>query len=229
MIVSFSHEYCKNSYQSNMGRTTVLLLCVSVSPVWALAAVVCGLSVPHARPTTPSTRALSEVNWPEQFPYSTSDLTPEWDGKDQSFYLIPKFGHHAGEECRESLTKFYAALLPPEDGQVLDLCSSFTSHYPKGWQGKRCVAIGLNALELLANPSKTEFKVQNLNADPNLPFEDESFDVITNSLSVDYMTKPLELFAEMHRVLKPGGYAAMAFTNRCFPTVCAILRSAKTR
>ena len=32
------------------------------------------------------------------------------------------------------------------------------------------------------------------------------------------MTRPLELFAEIHRVLAPGGYACMAFTNRCFPT-----------
>ena len=54
-------------------------------------------------------------------------------------------------------------------------------------------------------PSKTEYKVQDLNTNPKLPFDDDSFDVITNSLSVDYMTKPIELFAEMHRVLKPGG------------------------
>ena len=53
---------------------------------------------------------------------------------------------------------------------------------------------------------------------PTLPFEDASFDVVTNSLSVDYLTKPLALFAEIHRVLKPGGVACMAFTNRCFPT-----------
>ena len=48
--------------------------------------------------------------------------------------------------------------------------------------------------------------------------DDASFDVITNSLSVDYLTRPLELFEEMARVLKPGGIACCAFTNRCFPT-----------
>ena len=37
-------------------------------------------------------------------------------------------------------------------------------------------------------------------------------------VSVDYLTKPLEVFAEMHRVLKPGGSAIMSFSNRCFPT-----------
>ena len=53
---------------------------------------------------------------------------------------------------------------------------------------------------------------------PALPFADDSFDVITNSLSVDYMTQPIPLFKEMFRVLKPGGVACCAFTNRCFPT-----------
>jgi SAM-dependent methyltransferase len=51
-----------------------------------------------------------------------------------------------------------------------------------------------------------------------LPYEDNSFDVITNAVSVDYLTKPLEVFREMHRVLKPGGQAIMSFSNRCFPT-----------
>ena len=101
---------------------------------------------------------------------------------------------------------------------MLDLCSSFTSHYPEGYKAKKCVALGLNFLELMANPSKTDYKVQDLNQNPKLPFDDASFDVITNSLSVDYMTRPLELFEEMHRVLKPGGLACMAFTIRCFPT-----------
>lgn len=35
---------------------------------------------------------------------------------------------------------------------------------------------------------------------------------------MDYLTKPLEVFKEMHRCLKPGGLAIMSFSNRCFPT-----------
>lgn len=154
---------------------------------------------------------------------------------------LPKFVQHAGEEARECLQRFYACALPPaRSGDVLDLCSSWTSHYPDGWKGRRVACLGLNPLELLANPSKTEWKVripprgrglrgrrpsalrrlqvQDLNTSPTLPYESDSFDVITNSLSVDYVTRPLELFKEMHRVLKPGGIACMAFTNRCFPT-----------
>ena len=182
------------------------------------ALTVAGLEVPHAR-LSPNSRALDGVSWPEAFPYSKKDLTPDWDGKDGMFYALPKLGHHAGEECRSSLTKFYECALPPSGtGDVLDLCSSFTSHYPDKYKAKRCVALGLNALELAVNPSKTEWRVQDLNENPTLPSDSESFDVITNSLSVDYLTSPLEVFGEMHRVLRPGGLACMAFTNRCFPT-----------
>lgn len=59
-------------------------------------------------------------------------------------------------------------------------------------------------------------------ADARLPYEDNSFDVVTNAVSVDYLTRPLEMFREMHRVLKPGGQAIMSFSNRCFPTKGAL-------
>jgi len=192
------------------------LLVALVPAVSAL--VVGGIDVPHAK-ASPTSRALDGQTYPESWPFDARDLTPEDPSDDQLFYLIPKFVQHAGAECRQCLTDYYACVLP-ERGDVLDLCSSWTSHYPKEYRARtrRCAALGLNALELLANPSKTEWKVQNLNKDPSLPYEDASFDVVTNSLSADYLTRPLEVFREVRRVLKPGGVAAMAFTNRCFPS-----------
>jgi ubiquinone/menaquinone biosynthesis C-methylase UbiE len=41
--------------------------------------------------------------------------------------------------------------------------------------------------------------------DPRFPFADSSFDVVTCVVSVDYLTKPLEVFKEISRVLRPGG------------------------
>ena len=76
----------------------------------------------------------------------------------------------------------------------------------------------MNAEELKRNPQLTEWAVQDLNADPRLPYESDSFDAITNAVSVDYLTKPQQVFQEMHRCLKPGGLAIMSFSNRCFPT-----------
>ena len=182
----------------------------------ATALVVGGIDIPHAK-VSPTSRALDDQTYPDKWPFDARDLTPQDPSDDQLFYLIPKFVQHAGAECRESLTKYYGCVLP-DNGDVLDLCSSWTSHYPKGYKAKRCAALGLNALELLANPAKTEWTVQNLNKDPRLPYDDNSFDVVTNSLSADYLTSPLEVFKEVRRVLKPGGLAAMAFTNRCFPS-----------
>jgi SAM-dependent methyltransferase len=37
-------------------------------------------------------------------------------------------------------------------------------------------------------------------------------------VSVDYLTRPIEVFTEVARVLRPGGPFVCAFSNRCFPT-----------
>ena len=60
--------------------------------------------------------------------------------------------------------------------------------------------------------------LRDLNVEPILPFDDNSFDAVLNVVSVDYLNRPKEVFAEMHRVLEPGGQAIMSFSNRCFPT-----------
>ena len=206
--------YTPQSYNTIQSMRAPLLL--ALTPALAAALVIGGIDIPHAK-VSPTSRALEDQTYPDKWPFDARDLTPQDPSDDQLFYLIPKFVQHAGAECRESLTKYYGCVLP-DDGDVLDLCSSWTSHYPKGYKAKRCAALGLNALELLANPSKTEWTVQNLNKDLTLPYEDNSFDVVTNSLSADYLTSPLEVFKEIRRVLKPGGLAAMAFTNRCFPS-----------
>ena len=49
-----------------------------------------------------------------------------------------------------------------------------------------------------------------------MPYAEGSFDFVTNALSVGYLTRPREAFAELHRVLRPGGLAVVAFTNRVF-------------
>jgi len=60
--------------------------------------------------------------------------------------------------------------------------------------------------------------VQDLNADPELPFDAASFDHAVCCVSVDYLTRPLEVFAEVAQVLRPGGLFVCTFSNRCFPS-----------
>uniref|UniRef100_A0A7S2UWM7 Methyltransferase type 11 domain-containing protein n=1 Tax=Fibrocapsa japonica TaxID=94617 RepID=A0A7S2UWM7_9STRA len=196
---------------------------------WSLLTTKTGIKIPHALKQSRNTLALENVQLPDNFPLSESDLTPEWNGNDGMFYFLPKFVHHADENARKQLEKYYECVfrhysdLNQRGVSVLDLCSSWTSHYPsKNQMGdivKDVTVLGLNWAELIVNPSKTVFPVvHDLNMNPTLPLPSSTFDIITCSLSVDYLTSPLEVFREMHRVLVPGGIASMAFTNRCFPT-----------
>ena len=78
---------------------------------------------------------------------------------------------------------------------------------------------GLNAAELAANPIASRRDVLDLNDDATplaLPYEDGAFDFVTLAASVGYLTRPREAFAEMHRVLAPGGVAVVSFSNRVY-------------
>ena len=50
-----------------------------------------------------------------------------------------------------------------------------------------------------------------------------SFDTVLCSLSVEYLTSPLEVFNEVRRVLKPGGAFINSFSERWFPTKAVTL------
>merc|ERR1712060_838579 len=135
-------------------------------------------------------------------------------------YDEPRFVTHIDDGTIGVIREFYAlqfARAPQGEHSVLDICSSWISHYPKELKAKRVAITGMVEKELAANKQATEYAARNLNSDPRLPYGDGQFDFVTNVVSVDYLTKPREIFREMHRVLKPGGVAIMSFSNRCFP------------
>ncbi len=76
----------------------------------------------------------------------------------------------------------------------------------------------MNEAEMAANAQLTDHVVHNLNENPALPYPDESFDVALCTVSVQYLLHPVEVFAEVRRVLRPGGVFVVSFSNRCFPT-----------
>jgi SAM-dependent methyltransferase len=166
-------------------------------------------------------RVLEGVKWPDEFPFTAEDFQRFDESPDTFFYGQPRFVTHIDDGAIAALTKYYEKVLPPsgnKDVAILDMCSSWISHYPKGYTAGRISGAGMNRDELAKNSMLTDFEVKDLNVDPKLPYEDNTFDVITNVVSVDYLSRPLEIFKEMHRVLKPGGLAIMSFSNRCFPT-----------
>ncbi len=96
--------------------------------------------------------------------------------------------------------------------------SSWVCHLPADVQYGGVTGLGLNQVELDENPVLTRRTVHDLNSDPTLPYETDEFDGAVVSVSVQYLTQPVEVFAEVARVLKPGAPFALTFSNRMFPT-----------
>jgi hypothetical protein len=152
---------------------------------------------------------------PLEFPAGAFDRIDE--GDDLAFYAPPRLVAHIDDGAIAALTDCYRALLP-QGGAVLDLMSSWISHLPSGLDLAECVGHGMNATELAANPRLTRWFVQDLNREPSLPLADAQFDAALCCVSVQYLQRPVEVFAEVRRVLRPGAPFAVSFSNRCFWT-----------
>lgn len=162
-------------------------------------------------------KVLANPKWPPEWPYTEVDFTRMDESNDAIFYDSPRLVTHIDDAAIGALTKYYASVFQKGD-DVLDICSSWISHYPKDWEGGNVVGLGMNEYELKQNKVLSSYNVKDLNQDPTLPYSDESFDKVTCVVSVDYLTKPREIFSEIGRVLKPGGLGILSISNRCFPT-----------
>jgi SAM-dependent methyltransferase len=136
---------------------------------------------------------------------------------DAHFYSTPRFVVHIDAATICALTQVYRELLPRQ-GAILDLMSSWVSHLPEDLEFVRVAGLGMNALELARNPRLTDHIVQNLNLQPELPYDTASFDAVVNAVSIQYLTRPVEVFRSCARVLRPGGLHVVALSHRCFPT-----------
>ncbi len=139
------------------------------------------------------------------------------ESDDELFYDSPRFVVHIDEHAIADVGEIYQSLLPKK-GQILDLMSSWRSHLPRTLEAKRVVGLGLNRAEMEDNPTLTDVVIHNVNRDPRLPFDDASFDGGVMTVSVQYLTHPVEVFAEVGRVLRPHGPFIVTFSNRMFPT-----------
>lgn len=141
--------------------------------------------------------------------FDRADPTP-----DGGFYDQPRFVTHIDAGAIAAVGRTYEEL--GIEGTVLDMMSSWISHFRA--TPRRLVGLGLNAGELCANRQLAEWIVQNLNADPVLPWPDGSFDHAVCCVSIDYLVRPVEVLAEVGRILRPGGRFVVTFADRCFPS-----------
>ncbi|EXJ60617.1 hypothetical protein A1O7_04770 [Cladophialophora yegresii CBS 114405] len=172
------------------------------------------------------------------FPYTQADLTPTDPGNDTSFYSSPRFVTHIDDNAIDSLRRYYDTVLPRR-GRILDFCSSWISHYPRdvaeaaasGEGHLEVVGTGMNALELSENKALKRWSVQDLNSDPDVRVPgasatgeesgskaDQKLDASTCVVSIDYLTKPLEVLKSIRHHTKEGGKVHLIISNRCFPT-----------
>lgn len=157
---------------------------------------------------------------------TSQDVHPEYpgnffqrldEGDDALFYAEPRLLVHIDDQAIAAIGGFLHQQLPP-NGVILDLMSSWRSHLPEGLPTERVVGLGLNEVEMRENPQLDEWFVHDLNSEPRLPFEPATFDSVIVTVSIQYMTRPVEVFSDVRRVLKEGGVFFVIYSNRMFPT-----------
>ena len=141
-------------------------------------------------------------------------------GTDVGFYAAPRLVTHIDDDAIAAVGALYAelGLCGAGSGPVLDLMSSWVSHFPE--KPASLTVLGMNDAELRANEMADDRVVVDLNAESSaqLPFGDGAFAAAVCCVSVDYLIHPIEVFREVARVVAPGGVFVCTFSNRCFPS-----------
>lgn len=149
------------------------------------------------------------------FPEDAFSRSDESD--DEFFYATDRMVPHLDATALATVEEIIGRLITEDHPVILDLMASWDSHLPGHLHPQKVVGLGLNANELRRNQSLSEIMIHDLNETPPLPFPDATFDAVINTVSVDYLTHPFEVFEEVARILKPGGLFLVIFSNRMFP------------
>lgn len=162
----------------------------------------------------------------EQITDRISRLSPIFDedafsridaSDDRDFYAHDRFVDHLDSLALSTVERIIGRLLVEKDPVILDLMAGWDSHLPASLGTEKVIGLGLNENELKANKMLSEYVLHDLNKDTHLPFPDRFFDAVINTVSVDYMIRPIQVFQEVGRILKPGGLFLVIFSNRMFP------------
>lgn len=134
---------------------------------------------------------------------------------DHIFYSLIREKPYLADGALDAFHLLVCRLLPPTT-TLLDVAAGAHSYLPPALDCLHVTGVGLNASEMARNPHLDEILVQDLNRNPQLRFADETFDAALCTCGVQYFTKPLEIFCEVNRVLKPSGIFLVSFTKACF-------------
>lgn len=135
---------------------------------------------------------------------------------DTAFYARPRLVGHVDAQAGRNLQALYTRTLKP-GMRVLDLMSSVQSHLPAGLD-LHVAGVGLNTEEMQRNPLLAKHIRHDLNQDPQIPGEPQSYHAVVCSLSFEYLTRPVEVLQRAYALLRPGGQLLIGVSNRWFPT-----------
>ena len=135
-------------------------------------------------------------------------------GNDSVFFQQPDLQPFWDRSALQQVSQLYQTLIAP-GAKVLDLMAGAHSPLQQADIETASVACaGLNEAELEHNPLCAQKVVLDVNAMSALPFDDGQFDVVLIHAAIEYVIDPEQLFAEIQRVLQPGGRVIITFSNR---------------
>ena len=108
--------------------------------------------------------AIYAEPFPAKFPYAAADFKRLDEAPDTEFYKFPTLVYHIDEGAVSALTRYYDAQIP-DGSDVLDICSSWVSHFPRDFptRMKSLVGVGISDIELACNDQLSRHVAQDLN------------------------------------------------------------------
>ncbi|KAF2006093.1 hypothetical protein P154DRAFT_423242 [Amniculicola lignicola CBS 123094] len=161
----------------------------------------------------------------QTWPYTTEDFRRADETPDSRFYTTSRIDvNHIDDLAIDRLSRYYAMTLP-HHGVILDLCTSWTSHFPteilNAVEQRELVVhgVGMNDAEMAHNPSlNAGWSVCDLNITPDFPTLQTPYDAAMCVVSVDYLTRPTEVLTHLRGHMHPGAMVHIVVSERCFPT-----------
>ena len=85
---------------------------------------------------------LKNPKWPAVWPFQPKDFSRQDESNDNQFYNQPRYVYHIDDYAVIALTNYYKSIFK-NDASILDICSSWVSHYPKDIKFNKVSAIGI--------------------------------------------------------------------------------------